>query len=183
MLVSATRKAICPAGKTSTQCSQLTEQKSGKVNYRFEFGRQCRDCPARSLCVPKDQPHRTIVVGALHEVLQQRRREQQSPKFKLQMQQRNGIERRVSELVRAHGLRRTRYKDFAKVDLQNQLVAAACNVKSWLQKLIKATSQTDREVYSSCQRLLRWSIAAYRYVCGLWVSRSTIVDSCIPVLA
>jgi transposase len=65
------RKAICPAGKTSTQCSQLTEQKSGKVTYRFEFGRQCRDCPAKSLCVPKDQPHRTIVVGALHEVLQQ----------------------------------------------------------------------------------------------------------------
>jgi hypothetical protein len=41
------RKAICPEGKSSTQCSELTEQKSGKITYRFEFGRQCRDCLAR----------------------------------------------------------------------------------------------------------------------------------------
>jgi Transposase DDE domain len=177
------RKAICPAGKTSTQCSQLTEQKSGKVTYRFEFGRQCRDCPAKSLCAPKDQPHRTIVVGALHEVLQQRRREQQSPKFKLQMQQRNGIEGSISELVRAHGLRRTRYKGFAKVDLQNQLVAAACNVKRWLQKLIKATSQTDREVHSSHQRLLTSSIVPLRSVFSRWVARLAIFDFFGAVLA
>src|SRR5260221_595727 len=177
------RKAICPAGKTSTQCSQLTEQKSGKVNYRFEFGRQCRDCPARSPCVPKDQPHRTIVVGALHEVLQQRRREQQSPKFKLQMQQRNGIEGSISELVRAHGLRRTRYKGFAKVDLQNQLVAAACNVKRWLQKLIKATSQTDREVHSSHQRLLTCSIVPLSAVFSRWLARLAIFDFFGTVLA
>ena len=135
------RKAICPEGKTSTQCSELTEQKSDKVTYRFEFGRQCRDCPVRNVCVPRTQPHRTIVVGALHETLQQRRRQQQSPEFKLLMQQRNGIEGSISELVRGHGLRRARYKGFAKVDLQNQLVAAACNVKRWLQKVIKAASQ------------------------------------------
>jgi transposase len=52
------RKAVCPQGKTSTECSKLTERDSGKVTYRFEFGRQCRDCPARSLCVPLGQPHR-----------------------------------------------------------------------------------------------------------------------------
>ncbi len=141
------RKAVCPAGQSSRQCSQLTEQKSGKVTYRFEFGRQCRDCPARSLCVPKDQPHRTIVVGALHETLQQRRHQQQSPEFKRQMQQRNGIEGTISELVRGHGLRRTRYKGFAKVDLQNQLVAAACNIKRWLQKLNKGVLDTDPEAF------------------------------------
>jgi hypothetical protein len=47
------RKAVCPQGKTSTECSKLTERDSGKVTYRFEFGRQCRDCSARSLCVPR----------------------------------------------------------------------------------------------------------------------------------
>jgi hypothetical protein len=92
----------------------------------------------RSACVPPTQPHRTIVVGALHETLPQRRREQQSPEFKRRMHQRNGIEGSISELVRGHGLRRARYKGFAKVDLQNQLVAAACNVKGWLQKLLRA---------------------------------------------
>jgi hypothetical protein len=131
------RRAICPQGKPSTQCSQLRAQHRGKVTYRFEFGRHCRVCSVKSACVPAAQRHRTIVVGALHDLLQQRRREQQTPAFKLRMQQRNGIEGTLSELVRGHGLRRARYKGWAKVDLQNQLAAAACNVKRWLQKLLR----------------------------------------------
>src|SRR5271166_4027492 len=37
------RKALCPDGKTSTNCSKLTEDRSGKVTHRFEFefGSQC----------------------------------------------------------------------------------------------------------------------------------------------
>ena len=31
------RRAICPAGKQSTQCSRLEEEKTGKVSYRFEW--------------------------------------------------------------------------------------------------------------------------------------------------
>jgi transposase len=129
------RKALCPAGKTSTNCSKLSEEKSGKVSYRFEFGHQCHGCPHRAACVPPDQAHRTIVVGASHEALQQRRREQLSPEFALRMHQRNGIEGTISALVRGHGLRRARYKGSAKVDLQNQFIAAACNIKRWFQKL------------------------------------------------
>jgi transposase len=129
------RKATCPQGKTSTECSKLTEAQTGKITYRFEFGRQCQDCEVKHLCVPRGQPHRMIRVGALHEALQQRRREQQSLEFKLRMRQRNGIEGTISELVRAHGMRRARYRGFAKVDLQNQLIAAAGNIKRWLAKL------------------------------------------------
>ena len=129
------RKALCPAGKTSTNCSKLTEEKSGKVSYRFEFGGQCHGCPQRAACVAKDQRHRTIVVGACHEALQQRRREQLSLEFDLRMHQRSAIEGTISELVRGHGLRRARYKGWAKVDLQNQFIAAACNIKRWFRKL------------------------------------------------
>jgi transposase len=131
------RKALCPAGNQSAFCSKLTEQKSGKVTYRFEFGSHCRHCPHRVACVPSTQAHRTILVGAHHEVLQQRRREQQSQEFQLLMHQRNAIEGTFSELVRAHGLRRARYKGYAKVDLQNQLIAAACNIKRWFRKLLE----------------------------------------------
>jgi transposase len=178
------RKAICPEGKRSTQCSELTEQKSGKVTYRFEFGRQCRDCPARSLCVPKDQPHRTIVVGALHEVLQQRRREQQSPAFKLQMQQRNGIEGSISELVRGHGLRRARYKGFAKVDLQNQLVAAACNIKRWLHKLQQSDSPDRyKSDFIAPQAPISLPIAATILVLRRLLSQLTIFDFLTPNLS
>jgi transposase len=132
----AERKALCPAGNQSAFCSKLTEKESGKVTYRFEFGSHCHDCLHRGACVPSTQAHRTILVGAHHEELQQRRREQKSEEFELLMHQRNAIEGTFSELVRGHGLRRARYKGFAKVDLQNQFIATACNIKRWFRKLV-----------------------------------------------
>lgn len=53
------------------------------------------------------------------------------------MKIRNGIEGTQSELVRAHGLRRARYRGKSKVDLQNQFIGAACNIKRWLRLLAK----------------------------------------------
>jgi hypothetical protein len=102
------------------------------VSFRFEWSYHCRNCPLRSECVPAGQSHRTIVVGQHHDLLQQRRREQQTEPFKERMQQRNAIEGTISELTRAHGLRRSRYRGFAKVELQNLLIAAACNVPATL---------------------------------------------------
>jgi hypothetical protein len=42
------QKAICPDGKASTNCSKLTQEKSGKITYRFEFGSQCHSCPHKA---------------------------------------------------------------------------------------------------------------------------------------
>jgi Transposase DDE domain len=56
------------------------------------------------------------------------------------MHQRNAIEGTISELVRAHGLRRSRYRGFAKVELQNLLIATACNIKRWLQATVQSSS-------------------------------------------
>jgi Transposase DDE domain len=78
---------------------------------------------------------RSIVMGKDHDFLQQRRKEQLSPQFRQQMHRRNAIEGTISELVRAHGLRRSRYRGFAKVELQNLFIAAACNIKRWLRAL------------------------------------------------
>jgi hypothetical protein len=128
------RTAVCPAGKASTQCSRLEEEKTGKVSYRFEWSTHCHDCPLRGQCVGKDQRHRTLVVGEHHTVLQARRREQQTETFQQRMKHRNAIEGTQSELVRGHGLRRARYRGLAKVKLQNYFIAAACNVKRWLRR-------------------------------------------------
>jgi len=155
------RKAVCPQGKTSTECSRLTEGDSGKVTYRSEFGRHCRNCALRNLCVPDGQAHRMIRVGALHETLQQRRREQQSQEFKLRMHQRNAVEGTISELVRAHGLRRARYRGFARVDLQNQMIAAACNIKRWLRRLSQGASQLAPEAHLAPRQLLRCPLKAF----------------------
>jgi len=131
------RRAFCPAGKESTQCSRLVEKQSGKVSYRFEWSWQCHGCQWREKCVGTNQRHRTLVVGQYHTLLQKRRREQNTPLFVERMKIRNGIEGTQSELVRAHGLRRARYRGKAKVDLQNQFIGAACNIKRWLRWLAR----------------------------------------------
>jgi hypothetical protein len=95
------------------------------------------------------------------------------------MRHRNAIEGTISELVRGHGLRRARYKGFAKVDLQNHLVAAACNIKRWLRKLSKSastSSQPASEAYflahkvrtllsSPVIRVFRHSFEVPNYLC------------------
>ena len=129
------RRATCPAGQTSTQCSRLEEEKTGKVSYRFEWSTHCHCCPLRAQCVPDGQKHRTLVVGQHHTPLQTRRREMKTESFQKQMKQRNAIEGTHSELARAHGLRRARYRGLKKVMLQNYLIGAACNVKRWIRRL------------------------------------------------
>lgn len=147
------RTAICPAGKTNTQCSRLEEEATGKVSYRFEFSTHCHACPLRGQCLGKDQRHRTLVVGEHHTVLQARRQEQKTEAFKQRIKHRNGIEGTQSELVRGHGLRRARYRSLAKVKLQNYFIGAACNVKRWIRreawKLKQAVSVGAAEVASA----------------------------------
>lgn len=127
------RQAICPAGQQNSQCSRLEEQATGRVSYRFEWSTEaCAQCPLRPQCLKADQKHRTLAVGEHHTILQERRREQKTEPFKQRMKHRNAIEGTQSELVRAHGLRRARYRSLAKVRLQNYFIGAACNVKRWL---------------------------------------------------
>ena len=129
------RQAICPAGQQNSQCSRLEEQATGKVSYRFEWSTEaCAQCPLRQQCLKADQKHRTLAVGEHHTILQARRREQKTEPFKQRMKHRNAIEGTQSELVRAHGLRRARYRSLAKARLQNYFIGAACNVKRWLRR-------------------------------------------------
>jgi transposase len=147
------RKALCPGGKQSTQCSRLEEEKTGKVSYRFEWSWECPDCPLRNQCVGEGQKHRSLVVGEHHSVLQKRRQEMKTPAFKEAMRNRNAIEGTQSELVRAHGARRARYRGLDKVRLQFYLIGAACNVKRWLRRLgweIKKATQRDSYALASC---------------------------------
>jgi len=128
------RHAVCPAGKVNTQCSRLVEASTGNISYRFEFSTQCHDCALAAQCLGKGQQHRSLVVCEHHTALQSRRQEQQTPAFRQRMKHRNAIEGTQSELVRAHGLRRARYRGLVKVRLQNYFIAAACNAKRWIRR-------------------------------------------------
>jgi len=130
------RYAVCPNGLRSSNCSRLVEQRTGKIDYRIEWSNTvCGACPLQAQCVSAGQDHRTVVVGALHSLLQERRREMQTESFKLDMHKRNGIEGTQSELVRGYGLRQARYRGFAKVRLQNYLIGAACNLRRLFRRM------------------------------------------------
>ncbi len=131
------RRAVCPGKRTNSQCSCLTEEKSGEVSYRFEFSRKhCQVCPPKIQCLGKNQKHRTLTVSEHHTLMQARRRIQKTKAYKLDMQARNGIEGTISELARGHGLRRSRYRGLAKTRLQNYLIGAACNLRRWSTRIL-----------------------------------------------
>ena len=111
------------------------------MTYRLEWSTHCADCPLRERCVGPEQKHRTIVVGEHHSTLQARRQEQKTEAFAQEMKHRNGIEGTQSELVRAHGIRRARYRGLAKARLQNYFAGAACNVKRWINRRLWELSQ------------------------------------------
>lgn len=136
------RYAICPAVQRSSNCSRLEEQSTGKVDFRIEWSKTvCSTCPLQAKCVSAGQDHRTIVVGELHSLLQDRRREMQTDAFKQEMHRRNGIEGTQSELVRGYGLRQARYRGQAKVRLQNYLIGAACNIRRLFRRVAWLTIQ------------------------------------------
>jgi hypothetical protein len=142
------RQAICPGGFKNTQCSRLEESANHRVTYRFEWSTHCHGCAFLTQCVGSEQRHRSIVVGENHDLLQARRIEQKSEAFKERMHQRNGIEGTISELTRAHGMRRTRYRGLAKARFQNLFIATACNIKRWL-KLEGAKTDESAPYFSA----------------------------------
>jgi transposase len=140
------RCAICPAGQRSSCCSRLEEKSTGKVSYRIEWNQTlCGACAQRGQCLGSGQEHRTIAVGALHSLLQARRREMLTEDFSKEMRRRNGIEGTQSELVRGYGLRHARYRGKGKVRLQNWLIGAACNLRRLYRRMLWENTQATRQ--------------------------------------
>jgi hypothetical protein len=127
----ADRKAVCPAGRASTQCSRLEDEKTGDVGYRFEWSYQCDECFMKAQCTKAESGRRMLVVGEHHDHLQDRRRRMRTDEFKQAMYQRNAIEGTISEFARGGG-RRSRYRGLPKTSLANYFHGAAINVKRWI---------------------------------------------------
>jgi len=131
----AERRAVCPAGKTSTQCSLIHDAHAQHSYYRFEWGAQCDGCVRQKECTQSKTGRRTLVVGLHHDLLQARRREMKTEAFRDRMRQRNGIEGTIHELT-WYGLRRSRYRGLAKTRLANYFIGAACNINRWIRLTI-----------------------------------------------
>lgn len=122
------KQAVCPGGQTSTKWG-VGQGRDGSEVIHIQFAAKvCGGCPLRERCT-KGKSGRSLSLSAHYERVAARRAEAQTAAFAEAMRTRSGIEATLSELVRAHGLRRHRYRGDAKRALENLLKGAACNLK------------------------------------------------------
>ncbi len=126
------QRAICPQGNRSAQWSRIRDTYMGTKYYWIEWGGQCDRCPVQRQCTRSKNGRRILVVGLRHDLVQKRRAEMRQKGFTKKMYPRNGIEGTLSELVRGHGLRRTKYRGINRVRLSHYMMGAACNIKRYL---------------------------------------------------
>lgn len=129
-----TKIATCPGGCTSCSWREFETGKH-KGDVQISFGQQCQHCSLKERCT-KNKHGRLLRLHSHYQLLKERREESKTDSFKESMKRRPPIEGTISEMVRAHGLRRSRYRGILKTHMQNLMTGAALNVK----RLIKAIS-------------------------------------------
>ncbi|HXK26934.1 MAG TPA: transposase [Candidatus Binatia bacterium] len=102
------RRAVCPQGHLSTPCSRIRDVYLGTEYYRIEWASQCDSCPVQKQCTRSKSGRRTLVVGLRYDLVEKQREEMRKTELSKSMHPRNGIEGTHGELVRGHGLRRTK---------------------------------------------------------------------------
>ena len=131
----AAKQAICPQGHRSVTWRERTERDGSRaVNIQFAAA-DCAACPLRAHCTT-GKSGRSLHLSAPYDLLVARRVEAQTDAFRERLRARPAIEATLSELVRAHGLRRQRYRGAAKRPFENLLKAAACNLTRLVRALV-----------------------------------------------
>lgn len=118
------RPALCPAGTRSVTWAKAKPEVANLIASPVSFGRKCRTCPffGPAVCTDKvSGRHRGV---SRHPVLLlARRRAVDTAAFQVEMPVRPGIEGAIAELVRAHGVRRARYRRWANHPLHALFIA------------------------------------------------------------
>ncbi|MFI0242083.1 IS1182 family transposase [Streptomyces sp. NPDC016845] len=122
-------RAVCPRGATSVSWTELRMKGNTYLQARFAEA-DCRPCPDRTKCTSSASRPRSIAVlpRPLHQIQTRNRLAQQTEQWQRSYAIRAGIEATLSQTVRAHGLRRSRYRGLARTHVQHVLTAMACNV-------------------------------------------------------
>jgi len=121
-------QVTCPAGQT-TETSHQGRDHKGRPVQRFQFdGEVCAECPLRSNCTTAENG-RSITLHYHEDVVQEVRAYNQTEEFDQRYRQRPKVERKLSELLWAHGLRFGRYLGQKKTEMQAILTATVTNLK------------------------------------------------------
>jgi hypothetical protein len=123
------RQATCPQGAVSREWRPL--RISGHDYIQVKFGKAtCLACPVRTQCTGSATRPRSLALlpQPLHEIQTRNRLDQETEQWQKRYAIRADVEATLSQNVRAHGLRRSRYHGLAKTHVQHVLTALACNI-------------------------------------------------------
>jgi transposase len=129
-----TMTATCPARCTSISWKQRESGKN-KGDVQIRFGDQCNHCSLKEKCTTSKRGRR-LRLSPHYPILRERREESKTDAFKELMKRRPPVEGTISEMVRAHGLRTSRYRGMVKTHFHGLMIGTAVNLK----RLVKAIS-------------------------------------------
>ena len=138
---SAQGSLTCPAGQTT--CSR--DRNTTDTGWRYSFPRSaCAECPLRNRCMAKlpEKHGRTVIKNEYEAEYQRMRAKAQTPQYAAVRAEHPKIERKLSELVRRHGARRTRYRGLWKVLCGQLMAGTAANAKRLVHLLCAPTLAT-----------------------------------------
>jgi transposase len=140
------KQAICPEGQVSCTWSQ-SQNDFGQpvVHIRFPAA-HCHGCSSRSRC-SRSKVGRSLKLSPYFPVIVAARRRQETKAFRKEYALRAGVEGTISEAVRKHGARTSRYIGQEKTRLQEILLATAIDLERaarWLMGDRPASTRTSR---------------------------------------
>ena len=119
----------CPAGVTIKQ--SFHDYNKDIRMFHFPLTK-CGPCEHLPQCTNAREKRRVVGIGPAHQELREAEIYNKTDQFKQDMKLRPGIEGKLSEMKRYHGLTRARYRGLRKVSLQCYFTAVAVNLKRWI---------------------------------------------------
>ncbi len=140
-------RVTCPEGRTSASWTPAVDRGHNPV-IKVKFSAvDCQSCPSRSRCTTGKRRSITLRPREQYLALRDARAREGTEEFREAYARRAGIEGTISEGVRCHGLRRSRYAGGAKTHFQHLAAAAAAmnvvRISNWLRDRDRATTRTS----------------------------------------
>lgn len=125
---SAAGTLTCPAGHTTTRRKRNRHDSGWEYSFPVRF---CANCPLQSQCMRKPPKNigRSVNMSDYEVEYRRMRAKAQTSQYTAVRKQHPKVERKLADLVRWHGVRRTRYRGRWKVLCGQLLAATAANVK------------------------------------------------------
>lgn len=100
-----------------------------KRGYTFSFGKNtCNECPLRKQCT-KNKNGRKVFITQYYEEIQEAKEFNQTDEYKEIMNGRKGIEPKIAEMKRFHGMTRAKFRGLKRFSIQVWLTGIVVNLK------------------------------------------------------